>query len=124
MSIKPVLPTDIYTEPTPSVDTLANRGQAGMAMGTCAADVRTFTLTAQRGSTVNGIVSNPFLEKSFRTDSFSITVTVHDDGTWSYEDGSMLIIPGQAAPFLHTDRNTFRKIGEPTPNPTALAAKG
>ncbi|REN20282.1 FABP family protein, partial [Mycobacterium tuberculosis] len=25
-------------------------------------------------------------------------------------------------PFSHTDRNTLRKIGEPTPNPTARAA--
>jgi hypothetical protein len=34
----------------------------------------------------------------------------------------VLIIPGQAEPFHHTDRNTLRKIGEPTANPTALAA--
>ena len=53
-------PEDIYTEPEPDVDTLANLGP--------------------------------------------------------------LTIPGQAEPFRHTDRNTLRKIGEPTPNPTAQAA--
>ena len=34
----------------------------------------------------------------------------------------MLIIPGQAEPFHHTDRNTLHKVGEPTLNPTARAA--
>lgn len=45
-----------------------------------------------------------------------------DARTWSYEQDTVLIIPGQAEPFHHTDRNTLRKIGEPTPNPTAQAA--
>jgi hypothetical protein len=34
----------------------------------------------------------------------------------------VLSVRGQAEPFKHTDRNTLRKIGEPTPNPTARAA--
>ena len=34
----------------------------------------------------------------------------------------MLSVRGQAEPFSHTDRNLLRKVGEPTPNPTALAA--
>ena len=49
-------------------------------------------------------------------------MTKHADGTWSYEQTTTLIIPGQAEPFLHTDRNTLHKVGEPTPNPTAQAA--
>lgn len=98
------------------------RGQAAMAVGEAAPDAKSFTLKAERGSTVNGIVSNPFLEQAFRTDSFTITVTKHDDGSWSYEQDTVLTIPGQSEPFHHTDRNTLHKIGEPTPNPTALAA--
>ena len=98
------------------------RGQAAMAIGHSAADARKFTLHALRGSTTNGIVSNPFLEYGFRTESYTITVTINADGTWSYEQDTVLIIPGQAAPFHHTDRNTLRKIGQPTPNPTAQAA--
>ena len=93
-----------------------------MATGTAAPDAKSFTIQAQRGSTVNGIVSNPFLEHAFRTDSYTITVTIHDDGTWSYEQDTVLVIPGQAEPFHHTDRNRLHKIGEPTPNPTAQAA--
>jgi hypothetical protein len=75
-----------------------------------------------RGSETNGIVSNPFLEYAFRTESYTITVTINADGTWSYDLDTVLIIPGQAEPFHHTDRNTLRKIGEPVLNPTAQAA--
>lgn len=95
------------------------RGQSAMAIGHAAADAKSFRLEAVRGSTVNGISSNPFLEHAFRTDGFAITVTIHDDGTWSYEQQTTLAIRGQAEPFPHTDRNTLVKIGDPTPNPRA-----
>ena len=98
------------------------RGQTAMAVGRAATDARSFRLEAVRGYETNGIVSNPFLEYAFRTVSYTITVTIHADGTWSYEQSTVLIIPGQEEPFHHTDRNTLRKIGEPTPNPTAQAA--
>jgi hypothetical protein len=98
------------------------RGQVAMYTGHAAADAKSFTLRAVRGSLTNGIVSVPFLEYAFRTDSCTITVTHNADGTWSYEHDTVLVIPGQAEPFHHTDRNTLRKIAEPTPNPTALAA--
>jgi len=98
------------------------RAQVAMATGHAAPDAKIFTLEAVRGSLTNGIVSGPFLEYAFRTDRYTITVTINPDGTWSYEQDSVLMIPGQAEPFHHTDRNTLRKIGEPTPNPTALAA--
>ena len=99
------------------------RGQAAMAVGHSTADAKKFTLQAVRGSTTNGIVSNPFLEYAFRTESYTIAVSINADGTWSYEQDTVLIIPEQPEPFHHTDRNTLRKIGPPTPNPTALAQK-
>jgi hypothetical protein len=98
------------------------RGQAAMAVGHATVDAKTFRLQAVRGSLTNGIVSNPFLEYAFKTESYTITVSINDDGTWSYEQDTVLLIPGQMQPFHHTDRNTLRKIGEPTPNPTAQAA--
>ena len=98
------------------------RGQVAMAVGNAAPDAKTFSLQAVRGSETNGIVSNPFLEYAFRTESYTITVAINADGTWSYDLDTVLIIPGQAEPFHHTDRNTLRKIGGPTPNPTAQAA--
>lgn len=99
------------------------RGQIAMAVGHAAANAKTFRLEAVRGSETNGIVSNPFLEHAFKTIRFTIEVTIHPDGTWSYEQDTVMIIPGVAAPFHHTDRNTLTKIGEPTPNPLAAAAR-
>jgi hypothetical protein len=105
------------------IQTLAiPRGQVAMACGIAAADARSFRLESVRGSATNGIVSDPFLEYAFKTTHYSITITLNADGTWSYEQTTVLIIPGQAEPFQHTDRNTLKKTGEPTPNPTALAA--
>jgi hypothetical protein len=100
------------------------RGQTALAMGKTTANAKTFRLEARRGSTVNGICSVPFLEYAFKTESYVITVTIHDDGTWSYEQTTTLIIPGQAEPFLHTDRATLTRIGAPALNPTARQANG
>jgi len=98
------------------------RGQTAMATGRASVDATSFRLEAVRGSTTNGIVSNPFLEYAFKTVRYAIEVAVHPDGSWSYELETTLVIPGQQEPFAHTDRNTLRKVAEPTPNPTARAA--
>ncbi len=74
-----------------------------------------------RGGDINGIVANPFLEHAFKTLRYTIAVTIHDDGAGpTRSDGTD--VRGKPEPFSHTDRNTLRKIGEPTPNPTAQAA--
>ena len=96
------------------------RGQVAMAMGKTTAGAKSFSLEAVRGSTVNGICSAPFLEYAFRTERYAITVNIHDDGTWSYEQQTTLIVRGQAEPFQHTDRARLKRIAAPTPNPRAL----
>jgi len=95
------------------------RGQVAMASGKAAPDARTFELAARAGAAHFGICSNPFLDHAFRTTDFRIRVTVHDDGTWTYEEDTVLQVQGRIEPFHHTDRNTMRKVAEPTPNPTA-----
>lgn len=95
------------------------RAQVALAVGHATADAKSFTLKAERGTTSYGICSTPFLEHAFRTDSFTITVTINDDGTWSYDEDTVLMIKGQDEPFHHRDTNKLRKIGEPTPNPLA-----
>jgi hypothetical protein len=97
------------------------RGQTAMAVGRAAADAKSFRVEAVRGSLTNGIVSNPFLEYAFKTQSYAATITFNDDGSWSYEQDTVLVIPGLAEPFHHTDRNTLRKVGEPKPNPRMQA---
>jgi hypothetical protein len=98
------------------------RAQVLLASGPATADATDFELTAVVGTEVYGILSNPFLDQSFRTVSYRIHVTVNDDGTWSYEEEGRLQIPDRAELFSHTDRNTLTKIGEPVPNPLAAAA--
>ena len=99
------------------------RAQVAMAVGHAAADAKTFRVEAIRGSETNGIVSNPFLEHAFKTMRFTLDVTIHPDGTWSYEQDTVMIVAGKPDPFHHTDRNTLTKIGEPTPNPLAAPAR-
>ena len=95
------------------------RAQVVMAAGKAAPDARAFELGAQLGSQTFGICSAPFLEYAFRTVEFRIRVAVNADGTWSYEEDTVLMIRGQSEPFHHTDRNTLTRIAEPTPNPMA-----
>ena len=100
------------------IQTLAiPRGQTAMAAGHAAPDDTKLVLEAHRGQTEYGICSTTFLEQAFRTDSFRLEVEFHPDGSWSYVSDTTLIVHGQAEPFLHRDRNTLTKIGEPDLNP-------
>lgn len=95
------------------------RGQVVMAGGHAAADAQRFELQATQGDPHWGISSAPFLEHAFRTVRFSIQVSFNADGSWAYEEDTVLMIRGQAEPFHHTDRNLLTKLAEPTPNPLA-----
>ena len=95
------------------------RGMVVMATGKAAADAREFELTASAQDAHFGICSTPFLDGSFRTIEFRIRVTLHDDGTWSYEEDTVLQIQGQDAPFHHVDRNLLVKVADAHPNPLA-----
>lgn len=100
------------------IQTLAiPRGQIAMAAGVVAADATEFELVAQRASETYGIRSNPFLEHGFKTVEYRIKVRFHDDGSWSYEEDTVMLIRGQDEPFHHLDRNHLQKVAEPTPNP-------
>lgn len=95
------------------------RAQIAMAVGKADADAKSFELVATRGPETYGICSTPFLEYAFKTVEYRIKVTINPDGTWSYDEDTLLMIKGRDEPFHHTDRNTLTKIGEPTPNPLA-----
>jgi len=95
------------------------RGQTVLAAGQAAPDAKSFTLSAQRGTEGYGICSNPWLDAHFRTDSFTITVTIHDDGSWSYDEDTVMMIKGQDEPFHHRDTNRLTRVEAPVPNPVA-----
>jgi hypothetical protein len=95
------------------------RGQTAMAGGQTTADAKTFELVATQGVEDFGILSNPFLDYAFRTVEYRIKVTINADGTWTYDEDTVLQIRGRRDLFHHTDSSTLIKIGEPTPNPLA-----
>jgi hypothetical protein len=98
------------------------RAQVALASGPATADAKEFELTAVAGADGYGILSSPFINAAFRTTGFRIKVTIHDDDTWSYEEDTVMEIPGRDQPFHHIDRNTLRRVAAPSANPTAVAA--
>ena len=95
------------------------RGQVLLAGGSAAPDATVFEVVAKVGSETYGIVSNPFLNKNFRTLSYRMRVEIGTAETWSYEEEGRLEIPGRDVPFSHIDRNRLSRIAPPTPNPLA-----
>lgn len=95
------------------------RGQTAMAFGKAGADAKEFELVATQGSDTYGICSAPFLDHVFKTVEFHIQVKINDDGTWSYDQDTVLKIVGQEELFHHKDKNVLHKIGEPIKNPLA-----
>ncbi|HHJ34836.1 MAG TPA: DUF1794 domain-containing protein [Gammaproteobacteria bacterium] len=86
------------------------RGVTVNAGGSVAADSRHFRLEAQCGSETYGIMSNQFLDETYKTKNYSVDVTVNDDGTFSYKQDTQLWIPINQAIFHHTDENTLAKV--------------
>jgi len=87
------------------------RGSTLIAGGTAAAGDTSFALEATVGSEVYGILSNKYLAEKARTKKYTCTVTINDDGTWSYDECTNYdhAIGGEIA---HTDRNTLHRVGE------------
>ncbi len=100
------------------------RGQVAIACGHAKPDATEMVLTAQRAAPAYGISSSEFLEYAFRTDAYRIEVVYNPDGSWSYVLDTTLVVRGRPEPFLHRDRNTLKKVAEPTPNPLMLKLKG
>ena len=84
-------------------------------------DETEFELLARHDSEHFGIRSTPFLDYAFKTTEFRIKVSIHADGSWTYDEDTVLLIRGNPEPFHHRDRNTLTKTEEPTPNPLARA---
>ena len=94
------------------------RGQVALAQGTATADAKRFSVKATLGAECFGICSATFLQKNFLTRSYTITVTVNRDGSFTYEQDTVLETPGRA-PFHHVDKATLKKVAEARPNPVA-----
>ena len=88
-----------------------------MAVGKASPDSTEFELVATRGSELYGICSNPFIDEAFRTVEYRIKVSIGPNGTWSYNEDTVMMIRGKTEPFHHTDSSTLTKVGDPIPNP-------
>ena len=86
------------------------RGITVLAGGTAAADATTFTLKAAPGEPQYTIGENRYLAKHASTLSYEVTITL-GDGTWSYEETTMLQMSEMPEPFAHTDHNTLHRVG-------------
>lgn len=87
------------------------RGVCVMAGGEVEPDARCFQLTAEAGSVTYGALSNPFLKKSANTDAYEVTITINDDGSFSYAEDTILNFEPLGEIFHHTDGNTLRRVG-------------
>jgi len=87
------------------------RGITVLAGGTAAADGKTLVLSATLGDLQYSIGENEYLADNASTRSYTVTVTVNDDGTWSYDETTMLKMNEFDEPFAHTDHNTLHKTG-------------
>ena len=93
------------------------RGMVVMAQGQAQADDKSFEVVATHVDENFGICATPFLNHAFKTTEFRIKVEIHGDGTWSYEEDTVLLIKDKTELFHHTDRNLLIQIAPPTPNP-------
>jgi hypothetical protein len=98
------------------------RGMITMATGKASANATQFECVAKIDDPTAGISSSPFLDYAFKTIEYRIMVTILEDGTWSYEQDTVMMIKGQDEPFHHLDTNVLTKVAEASPNPLFLEA--
>jgi hypothetical protein len=87
------------------------RGITVLAGGTAAADAKQFTLTAKIGDPQYGIGENKYLAQNASSVSYEVTITINDDGTFSYNETTTLQMKEFPDPFPHKDHNTLHKVG-------------
>ena len=85
------------------------RGVTILAGGSASAENRTLTMTAEAGSGTFGVLSNPFLDRAFKTVRYELTMELADD-EFSYAEDTQLQIAGCDEIFHHTDRNRLQRI--------------
>ena len=85
------------------------RGSVLIASGQVEPAATEFLLTAEQGSTTNGILSNSYLDERARSDSYEIKISVSPDN-WSYESTTVLEMANLGRSLQHTDRNSLSRL--------------
>lgn len=86
------------------------RGVSVNAGGCVDVDSTSFRLQAECGSETYGVMSNKFLDETYKTKKYVVDITIHDDGKFSYKQDTQLWIPINQAIFHHRDENTLEKV--------------
>ena len=71
------------------------RGQVLLASGHAKPDDKNISVTAKRGDTRYGICSTEFLDEAFRTTSYRCDIAFNDDGSWTYDIETELLVKGR-----------------------------
>lgn len=85
------------------------RGVVVNAGGYAEENSKSFHLEAENGSDTYGVLSNRYLDDSYKTKRYSLNVTVNEEGAFSYKEDTELWIPVDQEIFHHTDENTLSK---------------
>jgi hypothetical protein len=86
------------------------RGVTVIAGGTAEATAKQLNLAADLGSPTYGICSNKFLDREFKTVRFEMKITFNDDGSFTYEQDTQLLMKGRKEVFHHRDSNTVKRV--------------
>jgi hypothetical protein len=87
------------------------RGITVFAGGKTSADATSFALSAEAGHPQYSIGETEYLTKHASSRSYRVTITIHDDDTWSYHETTILQMDEFAEPLEHTDHNTVHRVG-------------
>jgi hypothetical protein len=87
------------------------RGSVVLAGGTADAGDARITMSAELGSENYGILSNIFLCGAAQTVRYEISLEIHDDGSFSYDETSTIRHAKLDELLQHTDRNRLRPAG-------------
>lgn len=68
-------------------------------------------MSAKAGDPQYSIGESKYLAEHASTLSYAVTITGNDDGTWSYDETTMLKMDEMDEPFAHTDHNSLHKVG-------------
>ncbi len=85
------------------------RGVVVNAGGNALADSRKFQMSAEVGSEVYGILSNPFLDRAFKTVRYDLAVEILTDDRFSYSEDTVLKMANTTDLFHHVDSNKLSK---------------
>lgn len=90
---------------------LVPRGVSVIAAGRVDTNSKSIRLIAECGSPTNGICSNEFLDREFKTTRYELNLTIIDPNRIHYEETTTLRIKGQEKDFFHTDKNQLIRVG-------------